>query len=634
MDFFSAQDAARGKTKVLIIYFVLAVLGIIAGLYLAYVIIFGFGVNSQSQEPQPIEFWQPDVLAAIAGIVVLVVGLSSLSKTLSLRSGGGVVARSVGGVQVEPGTTDASERKLLNVVEEMAIASGVPTPEVYILPGEQGINAFAAGFTIDDAAVAVTRGCVDQLSRDELQGVIAHEFSHILNGDMRLNIRLMGIIFGILIIAVVGRGIMRSVWYGAGSSRRNDKNGGGAMAIVLFGIAVIAIGYIGVFFGRLIQSAVSRQREFLADASAVQFTRNPDSISGALKKIGGAGSLVENPHAEDTAHMFFASALTNHFGGAFATHPPLEERIRAIDPSWDGKFVSTKRKASTGAPPKQRSSHKKATQAADFIQMAGVIGTGQLAYAEQARESIEGALGESIHATLEARAVIFALLLDKDQSMRHQQIQFLEKDAGMELTDAVRALAPKVDTLGQDKRLPTLDLALPSLAGLNESQYRDLIRRIDHMVEMDERVTIFEFSLSRIVKRYLGRRFSNEKREPELTALKPIAPKFSCLLSAVIYASTNDSGVAHSRFEQAIKHAPVFQQYAAQLVPVSKIDFPTLSQALDDLSRTRFGVRSQVIAACADAAIADGEISVTESEMLRAIAASIECPLPPVIAHA
>lgn len=636
MDFFTAQDAARGKTKVLIVYFILAVLGIIAGLYFAYVLIFGIGVNSQSQNPQPLQLWQPDVLGGVAVIVILLVGLSSLFKTMSLRSGGGVVARSLGGVRVDPGTTDASERKLLNVVEEMAIASGVPTPEIYLLPAEQEINAFAAGFSIDDAAVAVTRGCVEQLSRDELQGVVAHEFSHILNGDMRLNIRLMGIIFGILIIAVVGRGIMRSVWFGAGSSRRsNDKNSGGAMAIILFGLAVIAIGYIGVFFGRLIQSAVSRQREFLADASAVQFTRNPDSIAGALKKIGGGGSLIGNPHAEDTAHMFFASALKNHFGGAFATHPPLDERIRAVDPSWDGKFVSSKRNAPPELPPKQDHAQRKSFkgQPADIIGMAGIVGATQLAYAQQARASIEGALGESIHSTLEARAVVFALLLDKTSSIREKQLQFLESDADETLANAVRALAPKIDTLGQDKRLPVLDLALPSLAGLNESQYHDLTRRIDRMVEMDERVTIFEFSLTRIVKRYLGKRFTPKKAEPELTNFRAAAPGFSCLLSAVIYASTNDADVANTRFQEAIKHAPVFNSYAKP-VPVTEIDFPTLSKALDDLSRTKFGVRSQVIASCADAAMADGEISVTESEILRAIAASIECPLPPVISNA
>src|ERR1051325_10285133 len=324
MDFFERQDKARKNTKVLVVYFVLAVACIIAAVYLACLLILGGAAAHHHGRAAEFALWNSDVFfySSMGTLAVIVFG--SLYQISALSGGGSVVAESLGGRPVEPGTTDAQERRLLNVVEEMSIASGVPMPKVYVLDEERGINAFAAGHSTSDAVVAVTRGTLQTLNRDELQGVIGHEFSHILNGDMRLNLRLMGIIFGILCLATIGRILLRT------RGRRNP--------LPLLGLALLAIGGIGVFFGRLIQAAVSRQREFLADASSVQFTRNPAGLSGALQKIGGVGSQIESDRAADACHMFFGNALGSSFLGMFATHPPLEERIRAIDPTWDGKF--------------------------------------------------------------------------------------------------------------------------------------------------------------------------------------------------------------------------------------------------------------------------------------------------------
>src|SRR4051812_14934448 len=257
-----------------------------------------------------------------------VIGTGSFFKTLSLARGGRAVAELLDGRLVNSNSTDAHERKLLNVVEEMAIASGVPVPQVYVMDGEQGINAFAAGHSASDAAISVTRGAMTMLTRDELQGVIAHEFSHLLNGDMKLNLRLMGLIFGILCLTVIGRVLIRT------SGKKNP--------LPLLGLALIIIGWVGVLFGRLIQAAVSREREFLADASAVQFTRNPSGLAEALKKIGGLaeGSQLQTNRAEEASHFFFANGLKSRFFG-FATHPPLIERIKALDPSFDGNYPAT-----------------------------------------------------------------------------------------------------------------------------------------------------------------------------------------------------------------------------------------------------------------------------------------------------
>ncbi len=329
MDFFAQQARARKNTKVLVVYFVIAVLCIIASVYIVSLLIF-YGTASQEPDSSPVELvlWDPQLLLYVVLGTLGVVVAGSLYKTLALAKGGSAVAESLGGRLVPADPADPDERKLRNVVEEMAIAAGVPVPKIYVLDDEQGINAFAAGHTPGDAALGVTRGCITLLDRDELQGVIGHEFSHILNGDMRLNLRLMGVIFGIVCLAVVGRILLYS------------RGGRGRNPLMLLGLALIVIGAIGVFFGRLIQAALSRQREFLADASAVQFTRNPAGLSGALQKIGGFGSKVESAHAGEASHMFFGNGVGKPFLNALATHPPLDQRIRAIDPDWDGTFES------------------------------------------------------------------------------------------------------------------------------------------------------------------------------------------------------------------------------------------------------------------------------------------------------
>src|SRR6202789_2648434 len=339
MDFFAQQEKTRKKTKWLVIYFILAVAAMIAAIYIAAVVIFsgvqlhqhrGNYYNDQST-PQ-ISLWDPQIFLGVALGTIAIILIGSSYKTMALAAGGSAVSEMMGARLISSNTTDTDERKLLNVVEEMAIASGVPVPQVYVMDDEDGINAFAAGHKPGDATVTITRGCMKLLSRDELQGVIGHEFSHILNGDMRLNLRLMGTIFGILCLAIVGRVLLQALRGGRG------KNGA---PIALIGLILFVIGYIGVFFGRLIQAAVSRQREFLADASSVQFTRNPNGITGALKKIGGLGengSRLSHAHSEELSHMFFGNGISEAFIGLLETHPPLTDRIRAFDPNFDGKF--------------------------------------------------------------------------------------------------------------------------------------------------------------------------------------------------------------------------------------------------------------------------------------------------------
>jgi Zn-dependent protease with chaperone function len=326
MDFFERQHDARRKTKLLVSLFIAAVAGILAVLYTVAVLVMG---------GPP---WQPDLALIVGGAVIAVVGGGSIFKTMQLSQGGSAVASMLGGTQVDPHTSDPKLRQLLNIVEEMSIASGVPVPDVYVLMDDPSINAFAAGFTTGSAVVGVTRGTMERLTRDELQGVIAHEFSHILNGDMRLNIRLMGILFGILCLTLLGQILFRMSIYTR--PRNNDKNGAAlVVALIAAGLSLIIVGWIGVFFARLIKAAVSRQREFLADSAAVQFTRNPEGIAGALHKISQGSSIITSAHAEEASHMFFGNGIRESWFSLLSTHPPIPERIRAIAPNFDPSNV-------------------------------------------------------------------------------------------------------------------------------------------------------------------------------------------------------------------------------------------------------------------------------------------------------
>lgn len=657
MDFFERQDRARSKTAQLVVYFVLAVVGTIVTLYFTIVFIWAIFMRQQKGQTH-IDFWDPQMLLWVGLGTVLVVGFSSLTKIMSLRDGGGAVARSLGGRKVETYTQDADERKLMNVVEEMAIASGTSVPEVYLLP-EAGINAFAAGFSPDDAAVAVTRGCIEQLSRDELQGVVAHEFSHILNGDMRLNIRLMGVVYGILALTVIGEGILRSFRHVRVSGRSNGggKGGGGGaaiLAIFLIAIALYVIGYIGVFFGRLIQSAISRQREFLADASAVQFTRNPEGIAGALKRIGGFfnGSTIYDAHAQEAAHMFFANGLKRSFGGSLATHPPLEERIRAIDPQWDGKFIQAKPRTPTEVDMRAIHSHRRKESSVvrrdkkpsgirrrdskppllDPMEMIFTVGTLSAAALEQARdtrESLDDAFGNFIRSPLEARALIYALILDNDAERRQLQIAFLREDAGKEIADAVESLYPRVRERERSDYLPLIELALPALNQMEPVAAQEFPPRLRHLVEMDGQVTVFEFVVTRLVRRHFARRGKPMTPGEYIWSVAVLAEPCSQVLSALIYLVSSNEDEAYRRFHTA---ASVWKPLAdkMQLVTRDSLDFTVIDEALDLLARGSFGLRKQVLRICADAIQDDGVISEDEAELFRALALSLDCPMPPL----
>jgi Zn-dependent protease with chaperone function len=578
--------------------------------------------------------WNPQLFLIAALGTFCIVTLGSVFKISQLAAGGSVVAESLGGRLVSPNTRDPEERRLLNVVEEMAIASGLPVPKVYVLDEERGINAFAAGLTQNDAVVAVTRGCLRALNRDELQGVIGHEFSHILNGDMRLNVRLIGIIFGILCLASIGRVLLRT------RGRRNP--------LPLLGLLLILIGSIGVFFGRLIQAAVSRQREFLADAAAVQFTRNPAGLSGALQKIALLGSRLRSENAADACHMFFANGLSEAFLSLFATHPPIEERIRAIDPTWDGKLKApaagpqqqaflealgetAPRTASTqvGRPPTQPG--RVVVRAQTVLPLIGQPTPLHLRYAEELRAALPESVRAAAREPAGAQALLFALLLSHEEPLRARQLALLENRLGGPMRERVAALHAQVAPLAARARLPLANLALPALRQLQREEFQRFRDTLQALIESDAQIDLFEFTLAKIIERQLEPHFLGAARKPvQFYSMKPLLPDAVVLLSALANVSSSDPAEVARAFASG---APYLRagDVEVELLPLERCGLEAVSTALDRLAQAAPQIKRNILEACVRVVGADGQIHEPEAELLRAIAETLECPIPPFV---
>lgn len=642
MDFFQSQDAARRNTGRLVILFILAVIAIMVMVYLLVAVIFLSAGKDESAAP----LLHPGLMLGVGGITIAIVGLGSLYKMGQLRAGGGFVAESLGGAPIRPDTTDPVERRLLNVVEEMAIASGTPCPQVYMMQQEKGINAFAAGFSPEDAVIGVTRGCAEQLSRDQLQGVIAHEFSHILNGDMRLNIRLIGILHGILIIGIIGYFILRSSFYTGGISRRSGKRDG-AGAIILLGAGLAVIGFVGTFFGNWIKAAVSRQREFLADASAVQFTRSPSGIAGALKRIGGYahGAKIESPNAPEASHMFFGRAITSGLNSMFATHPPLPVRIKRIEPSWDGEFITTGpaiEREVPGAPgaPAALAGFAGASAAAaaatrpappriSAVKQIGRPTQEHIEYAAQLIGRMPATIANAARESYGARAVIYALLINDEPDPRRFQTERLNAHADPGVCRLTAQLLPAIEKLPRELRLPLVDLALPALRSLSPSQYAVFKQNVQALVEADEKIDLFEWALQRIILRHLEPHFARVK--PPVThyyALGRLGRQCSVLLSTLAYVGHRDRAAAQRAFSLGISKLAV---RSASMLPPEACSMGALDDALDELNRTAPRVKQLVLIACAACVSADREVTVEEAELFRALCDGLSCPMPPLL---
>lgn len=640
-DFFQRQDAARRSTKWLVVMFSLGVIGIVGGTMLvAAAAVSGIQFQQNpaggSMGVAPEQIWLP-IFAGVASL--LLIALGSLYKISQLSGGGTVVAERLGGRRVYPNANDLVEQRLLNVVEEMALASGVPVPPVYLLAEEEGINAFAAGYSPSDAVVAVTRGTAEHLSRDELQGVIAHEFSHVFNGDMRLNIRLIGLLHGILLLGLIGRIILRS---GAGSSRsRSNRNSGGGQ-IMLVGLAMIVLGYVGMLVGSLIKAAVSRQREYLADASAVQYTRNPAGLSGALKQIGAGktGSKLQSPNASEASHMFFATGVWEGLTGLTATHPPLEKRILAIEPTWDGKFPKPVVRAAdlvsgaaevaglAGAGPAAPGEAISPAEVEHSVEHVGAPLNEHRAYVAELTSNLPPAIAEAVHDPFGARAVLFALLLDRDEEIRTLQLAALEEHADPAVVRLTRQLIPAMGQLDLRARLPLVDMAMPALRSMSPPQYQTFSTCFLHLVRADRRLGLFEWTLHRILLRHLRPQYEKTAAPPiSYYGLQRMGRPCSVLLSVLAYADQEHDD-PEGAFRRGAAHLP---NVKIELLPRDQCGLEPLRDALDALTRVAVKQRRALVEACAACICADQEVSVAEAELFRGICDMLDCPMPPIL---
>jgi Zn-dependent protease with chaperone function len=576
---------------------VLAVGGIIAFLHIGFSLLCG----------QQLDNWE--MLGYTAAGVLVSVAIGSLVKIAELSKGGKAVAEMLGGVPVSPSTTDPGERRLLNVVEEMSLASGVPVPQVYVLD-EEAINAFAAGYGTADAAVGVTRGCIELLSRDELQGVIGHEFSHILNGDMRLNIRLMGLLNGILFLAILGGALMRIAMTSRPRSN-NEKNGGSLVAaLIAGGIVLYIVGWIGVFFGKLIKAAVSRQREFLADASAVQFTRNPSGLAGALSKIASHSSRLEHPKAQEASHMFFGNGVAEAWLGLFATHPPIQQRIAEIAPDFNPQSLPTS--------PESASEMQTPRSGEASLAAAASLLDGLPDFSKPAMREIHCAC-----------ALVYALLLSEEEEVREAQLGGLPADAAMRRE--IGEMFERRNQLSSAQRISLVDLAIPVLRCLSASQYRVFSAQVKRLIEADGQIHLFEYTLQKLLLRHLDSAFL--KATParvQHRSIIPLLPDTGILLSAIANADDGDPAALDGAFQAGLASLGD----AASAFPLTRqpsVNLKDFDRALDSLAAASLAVKKTILAACSAAVIHDGVVNDTQFELLRALADTVDCPIPPFV---
>jgi len=657
MDFFAHQDRARKQTRLMVGMFVAAVVCIVLSINVVgailYIMVAAVPAASAGQALGAVPasaYW------VTTAVVLGIIATGTLTRMHALSGGGAAVAEMLGARRVKRDSSDEGERRLLNIVEEMAIASGITVPQVYVMDDQPGINAFAAGYSPNEAAVTVTHGALDVLKRDELQGVVAHEFSHILNGDMRLNVHMMGVIAGIVMIGAMGRFVMRVGWGGGRShddernswlsSRSSRSSNKGDYRVFLLGLAIWLIGAIGVLFGNLIKAAISRQREFLADASAVQFTRNPEGIAGALYRIGQSSSHVHQRHAEELSHMFFGESVN----ALFATHPPIDERIgRIVGP---GAIVLLRERykrveaAAEAAQPSPLveafmtplSNRPPADAAASGLSshigsnllattpaaMLDSVGAPTTAHVEEARRLLDR-IPTEVHNALGtadgARAALFAMLLGKDK-VRDRQLEAISGEAGTPLAELAAHLADALAPLGPRLRLPVFELAVPALEGLDQLQRDGLLSLVTALIQADDKVTLAEFVLLTLCRRHLEKPV---KGVPPVKhrSLQSAAREARVVLSLLSRASP-EGGAALPRVLSSLEIGDSAQKPATFTLAMVETALYEL-KLLAPLKKPAF------IKGCLEIVMVDGTITITEGELMRAICAALDSPLPPIL---
>jgi Zn-dependent protease with chaperone function len=679
MDFFERQELARAMGRKIVLLFLVTLPCVIAAVYVVsvgvYAVAWAFLAfwRSVFVEIQPaaagtsffISIWQPSLLLWVAAGTLLVVGGGSLHKIRQLAPGGQVVALRLGGERLSSDSKKLDALRLLHVVEEMSIASGTPMPDIYILRREFGLNAFVAGHTVGDMVVCVTEGCLRSLTRDELQGIIAHEYSHILNGDMRLNTRLMGIVHGLFCITLF------SYWVMGRTYRERDHDIGGTpeartgigliadLLILAIGFLLAFVGWNGALFGRMIKGAVSRQREFLADAAAIQFTRYPEGLMNALKKVKASPekSIIHSPRAEEASHIFFCNGLEDDRVWLTSTHPPLEERIQRIQTMMGESFVPEPKQVEEPVAGQRGSgieepetefaafltrllapkdgtapvSNSVGIDAKDALANVGVPVARHLAYAAQLMEALPETVRQAAREPAGATALIYALLLSPQASVREAQVRVLKSRSSSEVSLKINVVLSAIRELNELIRIPLLDLTFPALRRLSLPEYAAFMANIAELVAADQQVDLFEFALQKILRRHLEPSF-RPVPQPEIQhhAVTALAVACSTLLSALAHAGQDPEKSVQAAFERGVKQLPSGDA-SFRFSSLAECTLPAIESALDQLSQATPQMKRRFLGACAETVAADGMVRPREFELLRAIADTLDCPIPPFV---
>ncbi len=648
MNFFQHQEYARSKTRWLLFVYFLAVIAIVIALDAIFLVVKYFTKSEYSHTlvfptdiKGVIEADANSLLLFSLGIIVFI-GLASLFRMMTLHGGGGKVASALGGTVVEANHPDRSVRRLVNIVEEMAVASGLPVPQVYVLEQESGINAFAAGHQPEDAAVAVTRGALEVFNRDELQGVLGHEFSHILNGDMRMNMRLLGPLFGISLIGMMGNILLRST--ARSKARSSRQSSGGALLVLFLGAGLTIIGYIGQLAGRMIKAAISRQREYLADASAVQFTRNKDGIGGALKKIAAwqHGSVLADPGTEEVSHMLFANGMQKQFSSLLATHPPIENRLQRMGIRFDqqelAKLAVKIKQFSTNAS-QQRSSAIDEGMQEHFVDhsVSGFANEYEDSFNDESLTSARILLNDipdKIRVEAESdktvREVILALLLNSESEIKEQQLKVIRSaGAGINLPRVIE-VRQQLDDLSQNLRLPILDLGFPAVRHMTRQTRWDFYNLVERLILLDGQVNSFEYMLSRLLLQML-----EENRNPDSSSgkkqikLHRLQYHLRTLFSVVAIFGHDNEQHAIRAYIAGMDNLFGSQQWPEYYLPVDWVAH--FDAALSTLDRVRPLIKEEIINSLMVVIGFDHDYRIEEYEMLRVISALLHCPMPLVL---
>ncbi len=647
MDFFAAQDRARRTTRRLVFAYIAATVAIVVGITaIAAFALYGASTAGYGGGAlvSPADFLERNValLAGIAALTTLFIAGSTLYKTSVLSAGGGRVATDMGGTLVPADVQDPLRRRLRNVVEEMAIASGVPVPEIYVLEEEHGINAFAAGYAPGDAAIAVTRGTLELLDRNELQGVVAHEFSHILNGDMKLNIRLMGILFGIMVLGLIGRMIVRGGYHTSIVSSRRDR---GAPVVLMIGLGLAILGGIGVLFARLIKAGVSRQREYLADASAVQFTRQSSGIANALKKIGGysGGSALTAADPEEVSHMLFGSGA--RLSGLFATHPPLISRIQALEPDFRGgdfpdvdpksrrrvRDDDPRHAAFTGDMTTAIASGGSTVLAESIAETVGQPETEHVHYARHLRQSIPETLYDAAHSSELAYLLCIALILDRSGNVVERQLAIARDQLGAERTRLMRQFYEELAETGAEYRLPLLEVAFPALKLRPSQELAYLVSLTTRMIELDGEIDLYEYCYYRIMMSNLGQAIDPAGRRAAVRSRRSELQSAALNLLRILADYGHDTDDERSAaFRAGVRTLGRWAQ-DGEYRSDRQYTVSMLDHSLDVLLGLNARGQESLLRAISETAAHDGRLAIAEAELIRAVCATLNYPLPPIL---